>query len=85
MSFADSGLNESGSIFISMYLPDNRVASSPDNIKALEPVIYISILSLIYKLSTTFSKHSTFCISSRKIYVIFLLTQTSFARGARRD
>ena len=32
-------LNESGSIFISTYLPDNSVAISEDSIYAFDPVI----------------------------------------------
>ena len=32
-------LNEKGSIFISTYLPESRVASSPESMYELEPVI----------------------------------------------
>lgn len=41
-------------MFISMYLPESKVASSPESICALDPVIYISTFSFIDKLSTAF-------------------------------
>ena len=75
--YADTySLNESGCIFISTYLPERSVASSPDKRNALEPVIYRSTFFL-HRSSQHFAENSLPAEPRQEIRNFFLFDQFS--------